>query len=61
MTTADSPSKGFRHQVGRPFRALGRGIARVVEALDLLSLIVHIVRGVVWLFRSVGRAISGWF
>lgn len=58
MTTADTPKKGFWHQVGRPFRALGRGIARVLDALDLISLIGHIVRGVIWLFRSIGRAIS---
>lgn len=58
MTTADTPRRGFWHQVGRPFRALGRGLARVLDALDLVSLIVHIVRGIVWLFRSIGRAIS---
>jgi hypothetical protein len=58
MTTADTPGRGFWHQVGRPFRALGRGIGRVLEALDLVSLIVNIVRGVIWLFRSIGRAIS---
>jgi hypothetical protein len=58
MTTANTPKRGFWHQVGRPFGALGRGIARVLEALDLVSLIVNIVRGVMWLFRSIGRAIS---
>lgn len=58
MTTADTPRKGFWHQVGRPFRALGRGIGRVLDALDLVSLVVNIVRGVIWLFRSIGRAIS---
>ncbi|MGI5188481.1 hypothetical protein ACQEVI_10095 [Promicromonospora sp. CA-289599] len=58
MTTANTPEKGFWHQVGRPFRALGRGIGRVLEALDLVSLVVNIVRGVIWLFRSIGRAIS---
>lgn len=58
MTTADTPRRGFWHQVGRPFRAVGRGIGRVLEALDLVSLIVNIVRGVAWLFRSIGRAIS---
>jgi hypothetical protein len=58
MTTAATPRKGFWHQVGRPFRALGRGIDRVLDALDLVSLVVHIVRGVIWLFRSIGRAIS---
>jgi hypothetical protein len=58
MTTANTPKRGFWHQVGGPFRALGRGIARVLEALDLVSLIVNIVRGVMWLFRSIGRAIS---
>lgn len=58
MTTADTPRRGFWHQVGRPFRAVGRGIGRVLDALDLVSLIVNIVRGTVWLFRSIGRAIS---
>ena len=58
MTTADNPGRGFWQQVGRPFRAFGRGIGRVLEALDLVSLIVNIVRGVIWLFRSIGRAIS---
>jgi hypothetical protein len=58
MTTADTTRRGFWHQVGRPFRALGRGIARVLEALDLVSLIVTFVRGVIRLSRSIGRAIS---
>jgi len=58
MTMADTPWRRFWHQVGRPFRAVGRGIGRVLEALDLVSLIVNIVRGVAWLFRSIGRAIS---
>jgi hypothetical protein len=61
MTMADNPSMGFWQQVGRPFRAVGRGIARVLEALDLLGLILNIVRGVAWLCRSIGRVISGWF
>jgi hypothetical protein len=61
MTMADKPRTGFWHQVGRPFRALGRGVGRVLEALDLLSLTLGIVRGVAWLFRSTGRAVSGWF
>lgn len=58
MTTADTPGRGFWHQVVRPFRALGRGLARVLDAVDLVSLIVYIVRGIIWLFRSIGRAIS---
>lgn len=61
MTMADNGRTVFWQQVGRPFRALGRGVARVLEALDLLSLILNIVRGVSWLFRSIGRAISDWF
>jgi hypothetical protein len=55
MTTSGTPGRGFWHQVGRPFRALGRGLARVLDAVDLVSLIVH---SVIWLFRSIGRAIS---
>jgi hypothetical protein len=58
MTTADTPRRGFWRQVGRPFRALGRGTGRVLDALDLVSLVIHLVRGVIWLFRSIGRAIS---
>jgi hypothetical protein len=61
MTMADNTRTGFWQQVGRPFRALGRGIARVLEVLDLLSLILNIVRGVAWIFRSIGQAISNWF
>ncbi|MFI8526987.1 hypothetical protein ACIGB8_21200 [Promicromonospora sukumoe] len=61
MATADTPRRGFWQQVGRPFRALGRGIGRVLDVLDLLRLIIGIIRGVAWLFRSIGRAVSDWF
>lgn len=57
MTAADTPRRSFWQQVGRPFRPLGRGAGRALEALDLVSLIVNVVRGVAWLFRSIGRAI----
>jgi hypothetical protein len=30
----------------------------VLDALDPVSLIVHIARGAAWLSRSIGRAIS---
>ncbi|MFE7504155.1 hypothetical protein [Promicromonospora sp. NPDC057488] len=58
MTTADEPRKGFWYQVGRPFRAIGRGLGRVLEALDLLSVILWIGRGIVWVVRGVGRGFS---
>lgn len=57
VTSTDAPRRGFWYQVGRPFRALGRGVARVIELLDLVSLIGNVVRGVVWLFRLVGRVL----
>ncbi len=60
MTTVDAP-RGFWHQVGRPFRALGRGIGWVLDVLDLLRLVIAIGRGVAWLFRSIGQAVSGCF
>jgi hypothetical protein len=61
MTMTGNPGTGFWYQVERPFRALGRGIGRVLDALELLGLVLGTVRGVAWLFRSIGRAISGWF
>jgi len=42
----------------RPFRALGRGIARVLEVFDLISVVVNVGRGVVWLFRGVGSLVA---
>jgi hypothetical protein len=32
-----------------------------LDALEFLGLVLGIVRGVAWLFRSIGRAISAWF
>ncbi|MFI2485553.1 hypothetical protein ACH47X_01530 [Promicromonospora kroppenstedtii] len=61
MMTADTPRRGFWHQVGRPFRAIGRGLGRVLEVLDLLSAILWIGRGVVWVVRGIGRAFSDSF
>ncbi|WP_036960180.1 hypothetical protein [Promicromonospora kroppenstedtii] len=61
MAMADKPPKGFWYQVGRPFRAVGRGLGRVLEALDLLSAILWIGRGVVWVVRGIGRAFSDSF
>ncbi|WP_020018021.1 hypothetical protein [Promicromonospora sukumoe] len=58
MAMADKPRKGFWYQVGRPFRAIGRGMGRVLEALDFFSLIAWIVRGVAWVIRGIGRAFS---
>jgi hypothetical protein len=49
--------------VWRPFRALGRGVARLVELFDLISVVVAVVRGVVWLVRGVGsvaRRVVDW-
>nr|BFF19939.1 hypothetical protein GCM10025730_34600 [Promicromonospora thailandica] len=60
VRTTDSPRRGFWYQVGRPFRALGRGIGHVLEVLDLIGLVVRIVRGLVWLVRAVGRLVSDW-
>ncbi|MFC8596771.1 hypothetical protein [Isoptericola sp. NPDC057191] len=58
MTTAGVTRQGFWHRVGRPFRATGRGIRYVWEGLELLSLVVNVGRGLVWLVRGVGRAVS---
>jgi len=48
------PRRGFWYHVWRPFRALGRGIARVLEVFDLISVVVSVGRGIVWLFRGMG-------
>ena len=61
VTTGEIPKTGFWWLVGRPFRAVGRGVARAWEFLDLVSLIVNIARGIAWVFRGLGRAISDWF
>jgi hypothetical protein len=44
--------------VRRPFRALGRGVARVLEIVDLVSVVVNVGRGVVWLVRGVGSVVA---
>jgi len=44
--------------VWRPFRALGRGIARVLELVDLVSVVVSVGRGVVWLARGAGSVVA---
>ena len=52
------PRRGFWYQVRRPFRALGRGIARVLELVDLVSVVVNVGRGIVWLVRGVGSVVA---
>jgi hypothetical protein len=61
MTTVADPRRGFWQLVGRPFRAVGHGIARVWDFLDFVSLILSVARGIAWVFRRLGRAISDWF
>jgi len=46
--------RGFWYQVWRPFRAFGRGVARVLGFFDLISLVVNVGRGIVWLVRGAG-------
>ena len=50
--------RGFWYQVWRPFRALGRGIARVLDLFDLISLVVNIGRGIFWLVRGAGSVVA---
>ncbi|MDO8148966.1 hypothetical protein Q6350_11040 [Isoptericola sp. b515] len=58
MVDAARSRRGFWSTVGRPFRALGRAVGRLVELLDLLWLPVQVVRGAVWLVRGAGRLIG---
>jgi hypothetical protein len=44
--------------VWRPFRALGRAIARVLEFFEVISLVVNIGRGIVWLVRGAGSVVA---
>jgi hypothetical protein len=61
MATVDAPKTGFWRRVGRPFRAVGRGVASVWEIIDFVSLILTVARGVASVFRGLRRAISDWF
>ncbi|WP_402468967.1 hypothetical protein [Isoptericola aurantiacus] len=58
MNVPNRPRRGFWHQVWRPFRALGRGIARVAEFFDLISVVVNVGRGIVWLVRGAGSVVA---
>jgi len=61
VTAEVDPKPSFWWLVGRPFRAVGRGVARAWGFLDFVSLIANIARGVAWGFRGLGRVISDWF
>ncbi|MFE6970952.1 hypothetical protein [Isoptericola sp. NPDC057653] len=58
MTLPNRPRRGFWYQVWRPFRALGRGLARVLEFLDHISVVVNVGRGIVWLVRGAGCVVA---
>ncbi|MFE5336097.1 hypothetical protein ACFQ8E_09315 [Isoptericola sp. NPDC056573] len=58
MNQPTRPRRGFWYRVGRPFRALGRGLARVLEFFDLISVVVNVGRGIVWLVRGVGSVVA---
>ncbi|MFB8229424.1 hypothetical protein [Cellulosimicrobium sp. NPDC055967] len=58
MNPPNRPRRGFWYQVWRPFRALGRGIARVLELVDLVGVVVNVGRGIVWLVRGVGSVVA---
>ncbi|MGM7420859.1 hypothetical protein [Cellulosimicrobium sp. CpK407] len=58
MSSPSRPRRGFWYQVWRPFRVLGRGIARVLELADLVSVVVNVGRGVVWLARGAGSVVA---
>jgi len=61
MTVPAPPRRGFWYQAFRPIRATGRGIARAADAIDVISLVVHVGRGVVWLVRGTGRLLASVF
>ncbi|HEY9265309.1 MAG TPA: hypothetical protein VIQ11_11945 [Mycobacterium sp.] len=54
MNLPNRPRRGFWYQVWRPFRAVGRGIAQALEVFDLISVVMNVGRGIVWLSRGVG-------
>ncbi|GIG21274.1 hypothetical protein Cch01nite_19980 [Cellulomonas chitinilytica] len=58
VTTGKAARTGFWHQVGGPFRAIGRAVARRWTVFDTIDLTVAVGRGIAWVFRALGRAIS---
>jgi len=58
VNSPNRPRRGFWYQVWRPFRALGRGFARVLEFFDLISVVVNAGRAIVWLVRGVGSVVA---
>lgn len=61
MTETRHRRHGFWYQVGRPFRAVGRGIGWLWEMADLVSSAVALWRGFVWIFRGAGRLLAAIF
>lgn len=58
VTDRDGRRRGFWFQVGRPFRAAGRGFVHVLEVVDLIGLVVQLGRGLFWLFRGAGTLLA---
>ncbi|MFC7876713.1 hypothetical protein [Isoptericola sp. NPDC057391] len=58
MNQPSRPRRGFWYQVWRPFRAVGRGVVRVLEFFELISLVVNVGRGAAWLFRGAGNVVA---
>lgn len=61
MTETRHRRQVFWYQIGRPFRAAGRGIGWLWEVADLIGSVVALGRGLVWIFRGAGRLLTGIF
>jgi hypothetical protein len=61
MATADAPETGLWRRVGRPFRAVGRGLASVWGFIDFVGFVRTVAHGIASGFRALRRAISEWF
>ncbi|MBT0993864.1 hypothetical protein KIN34_06135 [Cellulomonas sp. DKR-3] len=61
MMTLEDRKAGFWWQVGRPCRAVGRGVRRVWSVLDFLEFLGLIARGVARMLRRMASLFDDWF
>lgn len=61
MTETQHRRRGFWYQVGRPFRAVGRGIEWIWEVTDIMRSLVALGRAIAWIFRGAGRLLGAIF